>query len=151
MWKHNQPGWAKFSLPSKFFFSWTFFENVKLICFRLLSKRRLVSTWFDSRVCSFRVLDRPGAAPRRFSPNMNQRESLRISENSLNFIQYSSNEKIQRCYIDWHSMTFHWISKTLTDSYWVLHIRRTQRSCWRKPSSCSKQSIWKFILSNVDC
>jgi len=48
--------------------------------------------------------------------NLNQWESLRFSENSLNFSHYSTTEKNQWCYIDWDSVHFHWISETFTDS-----------------------------------
>jgi len=38
--------------------------------------------------------------------NLNQRESLRFSENCLNFSQYSTSEKIQLWYIDWIELIF---------------------------------------------
>ena len=45
---------------------------------------------------------------------MNQWESLRFSENSLNLTQYGITKFFQWCYFVWNSVNFHWIS----DSYW---------------------------------
>jgi len=47
---------------------------------------------------------------------LNQWESLRFSENSLNLSQEGTTEFFQWCYTDWKSVIFHWILETFTDS-----------------------------------
>ena len=42
-------------------------------------------------------------------------ESVSVSEIQWKFTEYRTTDKIQY-YIDWKSVTFHWISKALTDS-----------------------------------
>ena len=54
--------------------------------------------------------------------NLNQWESLRISENSLEFIQFITTEKNQWRYVDWNSVNFYWCSETVTDSNLVWRL-----------------------------
>jgi len=51
-----------------------------------------------------------------YTLNLNQWESLKFSENSMNISKYSTNEFFQWCYIGWNFVNFHWISENLTDS-----------------------------------
>ena len=73
------------------------------------------------------------------------KESLRFSENLLEFSQYSTSEFFQRCYIGWDSVNFHWISETLSDS----NLDCTVWCVWAIRWPCSARRL--ELDANITC
>jgi len=71
------------------------------------------------------LLNGSSASSQKASLNLNQCESLKISENSLNLNQYITVEKISCTVLN--PVNFHYISETLTDSNLLQRLHRFKK------------------------